>query len=389
MFLVQDELKELLEQVKQTRRALHRIPEVGNKEYKTQAFIKGFLSELSQVEVIDVCDTGVLAYINAEAEETVALRADIDGLPMLEMTTHDFVSDHKGFMHACGHDGHMTLMLYMTKYFSEHRDQLKKNMLIIFQPAEEGPGGAERILNEGWFTRYNVTEVFGYHLYPEVVEGFFGTKPGPLMAMTGEFDITIQTISGHGAMPHKALDAIVIASEMIGQLQQIVSRRLSPIEPAVVTVGKLTAGERRNIIAGSAILEGTCRAFSESVFKDIEKYIAITVKGFETMYECKIDLDFRTMYPPVVNHPDLVKDFVEANGGNAIVQMIDPQMISEDFSYYQKAVPGIFVFIGTYNEENDKIYALHHSKFDFNETALLNGMQATLNYLGKRGALQL
>lgn len=388
MLTIDNTLMGLLERVTHTRRTLHKIPEVGYEEHKTQAFIKGFLETLENVKVTEVCKTGVLAYIDCGAEETVALRTDIDALPITEMTGHDFVSEHEGFMHACGHDGHMTMMLHLTAYFSENKDLLKKNILVIFQPAEEGPGGAEAIINEGWFDTFKVTEVMGYHLYPEVKEGFFGTRPGPLMAMTGEFDITIHTVSGHGAMPHKSLDAIVIASEMVGQLQQIVSRRISPIEPAVVTVGKLTAGERRNVIAGTAVLEGTCRAFSEAVFEQIEVLMRQTIEGFETLYQCKIELDFRTMYPPVVNHAELVKDFVEANGGEGIVEMMEPQMISEDFSYFQKAVPGIFVFVGTYDAETDKVYALHNSKFDFNEKALLVGMQGALNYLRRRGALQ-
>jgi len=252
-----------------TRRDLHQIPEDGFEEYKTKAYLEDFLKTLKNVKVMTTAKTGVLAWIDGGFSESVALRADMDALSMPEMTTHDFKSTHEGFMHACGHDGHMTVMLYVAKWLSEHFDLLQKNVMIIFQPAEEGPGGAEYIIKEGIFEKYNIKEIYGYHLYPEVEQGFFATRKGPIMAMTGEFDIVIKGKSGHGAIPHKAIDTVVIAAELITKLQTIVSRQISPIDPAVVTIGKVSIGERRNIIAETAVLEGTCRAFSEDVFSKI------------------------------------------------------------------------------------------------------------------------
>jgi amidohydrolase len=369
-----------------TRRELHQIPEAGFEEYKTQAYLENFLFHLPHVKLFKTAQTGVLAWFDAGHTEAVALRSDIDALSIEEMTQHDFKSSHEGLMHACGHDGHMTMMLHMAVWISEHFDELKKNVMIIFQPAEEGPGGAEFIIKEGVFEKFNIKEIYGYHLYPEVEQGFFATKKGPLMAMTGEFDIVIHGVSGHGAMPHKGIDAAVIASELILQLQNIVSRRISPIEPAVVTVGKVSIGQRRNIIAETAILEGTCRAFSESVFAKIEEHMRAYLRGIEASYGIKTELDFRVMYPPVINDGELVDAFIEANGSDR-VQIIEPQMIAEDFALFQKVVPGIFVFVGTKNETKGFVNPLHSSMFDFDESALLDGIEGLLKMLKIRGVL--
>lgn len=372
--------------VVQTRRDLHRIPEAGFEELKTKIYLESFLKRLDHVQVIPTAQTGLLAWFDAGFDEAVALRADMDALTMPEMTSHDFASTHEGLMHACGHDGHMTIMLHMAQWLSEHFSELKRNVMIVFQPAEEGPGGAEWIVNEGVFEKYGIKEIYGYHLYPEVEQGYFATRKGPIMAMTGEFDITLKGVSGHGAMPHKATDTAVIASELILKLQNIVSRRISPIDPAVVTVGKVSIGERRNIIAETAVLEGTCRAFSEDVFHQIRDCMSSYLKGMEISYGISAELEFREMYPPVVNDDGLVDAFIKANGTER-VRLIDPQMIAEDFSIYQKLVPGIFVFVGIKNEEKGFVNPLHSSKFDFDEAALMDGVDGMLNMLRARGVL--
>ncbi len=370
-----------------TRRELHQIPENGFEEYKTKTYLENFLETLPNVKVMTTATTGVLAWFDGGFKEAVALRADMDALSMPEMTSHEFKSTHEGYMHACGHDGHMTVMLFVAKWLSEHFESLQKNVMIIFQPAEEGPGGAEYVIKEGIFEKYGIKEIYGYHLYPEVEEGYFATRKGPIMAMTGEFDIFIKGKSGHGAIPHKAIDTVVVAAELITKLQTIVSRQISPIDPAVVTIGKVSIGERRNIIAETAVLEGTCRAFSEEVFNKIKTCMIQYLKGLEISYGVTAELDFREMYPPVFNDPELVDAFIKANGEDK-VQNIDPQMIAEDFSVYQKVVPGIFVFIGTRNEGKGFINGLHNSKFDFDESTLLRGVEGMIKMLIARGALK-
>ncbi len=375
-----------IDAILKTRRALHQIPESGFEEHKTKAYIVDFLEKLPHVKIMDTAKTGVLAWFNANCSESVALRADMDALSMTEMTQHDFKSTHEGFMHACGHDGHMTMMLYVCRWLSDNIGELKKNVMVIFQPAEEGPGGAEHIVQEGIFEQYKIKEIYGYHLYPEVEQGFFATRKGPIMAMTGEFDIEIKGVSGHGAIPHKAVDTAVIAAELLLQLQSIVSRRINPIEPAVVTVGKISIGERRNIIAGKAVLEGTCRAFSKEVFQTILDSIRGLCKGIEVAHGVQIEIDIREMYPPVINDESLVESFIEANGSK--VQAIEPQMIAEDFSVYQTVVPGIFVFVGTKNSEKGFVHPLHSAMFDFDEQVLASGIDGMINFLKVREVLK-
>lgn len=288
-------------------------------------------------------------------------------------------------MHSCGHDGHMTMLLLFAKFLKANQDKLKQNVVFIFQPAEEGPGGAEQIIEAGVFEKYSIDEIYGIHLHPEFNEGVIAISPGPVMAMTGEFDIDIYAKSGHGAMPHTAIDGILIASQLVNNLQSIVARNINPTDAGVVTVGKFEGGERRNIIAEKVRLEGTVRAFSEEAYTIIKERMHEITKGFEVSYNCNIDLEYRTLYPPVVNHEKQVSSYIKANDALEVVAF-PPQMIAEDFSYYLKVVPGAFVFLGTKNEALDYIYPLHNSKFNFREEVLLYGIQSYINVLNEYGS---
>ncbi len=342
-------------------------------EYKTSTYIKSVLNEL-QVEFENFGDTGILAYFKGEnPRKTLAFRTDIDALPVTEESDYPNPSTHEGYMHACGHDGHMSMMLGLARYLSLETTQIIDNILLIFQPAEEGPGGAEEMVKQGVLSRYNVDEIYGIHVFPDVEQGFIGVRAGAMMAMTGEFDIDIYAKSAHGAMPQTGVDGIVIASEIILGLQTVVSRSISPIQPAVLTVGKLTAGERRNIIAGKARLEGTIRAFDKSVFEQLKSRMRTYLKGMEMAYDVRIELETRDMYPPVVNDHSLHSEFVSIFK-EKIVE-IEPQMISEDFSFYQEHVPGLFYFIGTRNAEKGYVYPLHNAKFNFDDTILMHGLE--------------
>lgn len=355
------------------RRVLHQIPEIGLQEYKTSHYIKSVLNEL-QVEFESFGDTGVLAYFKGlNPTKTLAFRTDIDALPVTEESDYPNPSTHEGYMHACGHDGHMSMMLGLARYLSLESTQVIDNILLIFQPAEEGPGGAEEMVKQGVLSRYRVDEIYGIHVFPDVEQGYIGVRAGAMMAMTGEFDIDIYAKSAHGAMPQTGVDGIVIASEIILGLQTVVSRSISPIQPAVLTVGKMTAGERRNIIAGKARLEGTIRAFDKSVFEQLKSRMRTYLKGMELAYDVRIELETRDMYPPVVNDHRLHSEFVSIFKESVIE--IDPQMISEDFSFYQEQVPGLFYFIGTRNTEKGYVYPLHNAKFNFDDTILIHGLE--------------
>lgn len=381
----------ILEQLKgkifEDRKALHLIPEAGFNEYKTSTYLQNELNKLG-IEFEIIAGTGIVAFLKGlSPTQTIAFRTDMDGLSVKEESTFEAHSQHENFMHACGHDGHMSMMLGLARALSSDDIKLIDNVLLIFQPAEEGPGGAEVLVQEGILEKYNVSEIYGIHVFPAVEQGKIGLCPGPMMAMTGEFDIDIIAKSAHGAMPHTGIDGIVIASEVVLGLQSIISRNISPISPAVLTVGKMEAGERRNIIAGKARLEGTIRAFDKSVYNQIKTRISGYLKGIEIAYDVKIETEYRDMYPPVVNDQKLFSEFVNFHGVKCDV--IDPQMISEDFSYYQEKVPGLFYFIGTYNEEKDYIYPLHNSKFNFDNNILLDGLESYINILTYKGSIQI
>ncbi|TCO71468.1 M20 metallopeptidase family protein [Marinisporobacter balticus] len=381
MIHIEKEILDVKEEVVLIRRTLHQIPEIGFEEEKTSAFIIQKL-EAYGIEVYKhIAKTGVVGYLKGTiGDRTIAFRADMDALSMEEKTDVDYASKHKGMMHACGHDAHMSIVLGLAKLLSMHKDKVKDNIVFLFQPAEEGPGGAEPMIEERVIEKFHIDKIMGLHVFPEVKEGKIGCKKGPLMAQTGEFDIKVYGQSGHGAMPQKANDAIIIASNLLSIYQTIISRNINPTEGAVLTIGKMWGGERRNIIAAEVCLEGTLRAFSEEVYKKMKKRMIEIANGIEKMYDCRVEVIFRDMYPAVNNDENMVEDLVDAIGGENI-DLIEPQMIAEDFSYFQRKIPGIFFFLGVKNEEKGHIYPLHNSRFTFNEEVLLTGIQVYVTFL--------
>jgi amidohydrolase len=365
------------------RRALHQIPEMGFEEHKTRAYIIGALEKMG-LEAETVAETGVLVTIKGDRPgPVIGLRSDMDGLSVHEQTDRSFASVHDGFMHACGHDGHMATLLVLAEDLMERRDQLSGTVVLVFQPAEEGPGGAEVIEASGRLTELGVEEMLGLHLMPDLPLGTVGVKSGPLMAMTGEFDIEIQGTGAHGAKPHLGKDALLAASDLLMGLQHIVSRRVDPLEPAVITVGTMSGGERRNIIAARARLEGTLRAFDEGLFHEMKGAIEASGRAIGERYGVAVNTVFRDMYPPVVNDATMTERFETALGDR--IRRIPSSMLAEDFSYYQKERPGLFFFVGT--EDGSKGAPLHSGHFDFDESALLTGLDAYRAYLVARGLL--
>jgi len=289
-------------------------------------------------------------------------------------------------MHACGHDGHMAIAMGLIKYLTQNQHKLKENVVVLFQPAEEGPGGAMPIVECGVLKKYNIDEVYGLHIFPNIEEGKVGVCPGPMMSQVGEFDILIKGNSAHGAMPHEGIDSIVIASQVITSIQTIASRSMNPMDPVVVTIGKIGGGERRNIIAREVVLEGTIRTFSDEVYKNIKSRIVSITEGIQTAYGCEIEVVIRDLYPAVINDTNLTEEFINGQDDN-VVEIITPLMLSEDFSYYQKEIPGVFFFLGSGNKEKKYIYPLHNARFNFDEIILGYGVQVFSNILKQRGGL--
>lgn len=376
----------LLAPLKKWRQDLHQIPELGHSEYKTTAYLKEALTDLG-IDYESVLETGIVALIKgSEGKRTIAFRADIDGLPVMEPQGSTFRSKHEGYMHACGHDGHMSALLAWAKYLKDHQEDLIDNVLLVFQPAEEGPGGAKPMIDTGIFEKYPVDAMFGFHVFPQLEEGIIGLKSGALMAQPGEFDITITAKGGHGAEPHNCIDGILVASHLVQAYQSIISRNVNPIESGVVTVGKIEGGFRRNVIAESVKLEGTIRAFEPEVYTMIKTRMLEINQGISSMFNVDIKMEIRDLYLAVMNDEALTEQFMDANG--EYVEIVKPQMISEDYSFFQREFPGIFVFVGVKNEDMGYDKLLHNEGFMFREEALLYGIQAYVNVMKHMDSLR-
>lgn len=378
-------LEEIKEDIVNNRRALHQIPELGFNEVATSKYIKDRLIEYG-FSIEDVAKTGVIGFKKGNiSNKAIAFRADMDALPVKEETGVDFKSKHQNMMHACGHDGHMAILLGLAKYLSKVED-IQRDIVLIFQPAEEGPGGAKEIVNQGILEKYNVEAIFGLHLFPYIDEGKIGVRPGPIMAQSGEVDITVTAKSGHGAAPHTAIDGIYVASQLISSYQSIVSRNIEPIEGAVVTIGKMIGGEVRNVIAEKVTLEGTIRAFNSEVYNTIKSRMDCINKGLEKMHKVTIDMVIRDFYPPVVNDENLF-DLVKEIALEDEIEIIKPVMLAEDFSYYQEKIPGLFFMLGSRNEERGFTYPLHSCHFNFDEDVLVHGLDIYIRICKKLGLL--
>jgi amidohydrolase len=364
-----------LKEATRIRRDLHQIPEEGLEEFKTRDYILSYLKDLHIPVMTTVYETAVVAIIG-EGGSAVAFRADMDALKVTEETEVPFKSTHSGMMHACGHDGHMTILLLFARYLSEHKSALKHRVILIFQPAEEGPGGAEGIVKSGLFETLNITKIYGLHLYPALKANRIGIKTGPFMAQTSEFSVIVQGESAHGAQPHRGLDAIVAAAQFVTQLQTIISRKISPLEPAVVTIGKFEAGERVNIIAKKAEMEGTMRSFNPATHKLIQSELLKLGRGISELSSCRVEVVFRDMYPAVINDVQLTQDAMVQLSQHLDMEVMEPHMLAEDFSYYQKAVPGLFFFLGTEDASKGHIHPLHHACFNFDESILVTGLES-------------
>jgi len=381
LITIDEKVKALKDEVIDIRRRLHRIPEPGLLEYETTRYICESLSKIGINCEIGPGGTGVIAYVEGRpGAGTVAFRADIDALSVEEQTGVEYCSQNKGYMHACGHDGHTAILLGFAKLLKQLGKELQNNVLLIFQPAEEGPGGAETIVNAGILEKYNVGSIFGLHIFPDLEEGKIGSRPGALMAQTGEFDLLVKGRSCHGAMPHKGNDAIVAASDMVMALNTIVSRCVDPIEPAVVTVGRMVCGERRNVIAAEAVMEGTIRAFNEATYNILRGRIIKLVGSVSDAYGCEGTYEFRDMYPAVHNDAELYELLAGSVDKGDFVQL-NPLTLAEDFSYYQKRVTGLYLMLGSRNEEKGYVYPLHSNKFNFNEEILILGIQMFYNLI--------
>lgn len=363
----------LLDDVIKNRRALHQIPEVALNEFKTQKYLREYLVSIG-LNPQDICETGLYVYIEGKDKENcIAFRSDIDALNILEENEIEFVSQNKGQMHACGHDGHMATLLGFAKYLTTIQP-LEKSVLLIFQPAEEAPGRAREICKSGLLQKYSVKEIYGLHLFPELPEGTIGTRAGAFFAQPTVIHGKITGKSGHGAMPHKGIDALQAFTKVVDAYQTIISRNFSPFDTTALTIGKFQGGSAFNILPEIVEFWGTLRTFSQKNTDFAIQRIKEIHRGMEIAYNVKIEENIEVMYPPVTNDTKLYEKFLKSIDGIPFVEY-EPLAIAEDFSYYQQEVPGLFILLGVRNEEKGFTQALHNCKFNFDEKALLTGIE--------------
>jgi amidohydrolase len=360
------------ENLKKYRRDLHQIPELGFDLYLTRDYVKKVLESLGY-QTESTAKTGLIAVKKGKSDEAIAFRSDMDALPVHELTEADFESKHPGKMHACGHDGHMAMLLGFAEYV-QNLKTLEKTVVFIFQPAEEGPGGAKVIIEEGLFEKYQIKHIFGIHLYPGLDEGLYGLTDGPMMAQNGEFNLCVKGTSAHGAQPHLGKDAILAASHLVTAYHSIVSRNIDPLDPAVVTIGTVSGGEARNIIAKEVKLTGTIRAFSPHVYDTIKQRMRHTDQGISQGFEVEVDNEIIDYYPPVMNDHKLFTELKHALEPQEY-RILKPMMFAEDFAFYQQKVPGMFVMLGTKNENRGWTHPLHSCYFNFDESVLIKGVE--------------
>jgi len=360
------------------RRRIHQYPELAFEEYKTSRLVAQTLSSLGLKVKTGIAKTGVVGILEGDAggkAGVIALRADMDALPIQEQSNLPFASKVPGKMHACGHDSHTAMLLGSAMILKELKNHFNGIVKFIFQPSEEkNPGGASLMIKEGVLNNPKVNFIFGLHVRPDAEPGEVFIKEGPLMASSDEIYIKIKGKGGHGARPHFTIDPIVIASEIVLALQKITSRFFDPIEPRVLTIGSIHAGTATNIIPDEVTISGTLRTMNEEWRKKAWKMIEQVIRGITSTYGADYELKISKGYPVLVNNPEATKfareKAIELLGENKVHEA-RPVMGAEDFAYYLQKVPGCFIWLGA-GSKNSK-YDIHSSKFTINEEAMKFG----------------
>lgn len=368
------------------RRYLHQNPELSFEEAKTAQFVYDTLESFGGLELSRPTKTSVLArLIGAHPGPVLALRADMDALPIEEENTFEFVSKTPGKMHACGHDGHTAMLLGTVKILTQFKDQIHGEVRFIFQHAEElFPGGAQEMVNAG--VMEGVESVIGIHLWSPLEVGKIAVKAGPFMAAPDTFYITVRGKGGHAAQPQVTVDPVVIASQVVINLQQIVSRNMDPLDPVVLSVTQFHAGTAHNIIPEKVELNGTVRSFKAELRTEVPRLMEQIVKGITEAHGATYEFHYEQGYRSVVNDEQVtakVRDVLEQVFGNEVVIQGEQHMGGEDFSAYQQVAPGTFFNVGAGNLEKGIVYPHHHPKFTIDEDSLPVGVEAFVNIVLK------
>jgi len=370
-----------LELIKNIRRDIHAHPELKFTEFRTSELIANQLKAWGIQTHIGLGKTGVVGSIegNLGKGKSIGLRADIDALPLQEHNAFPHASKPAGKMHACAHDGHTAMLLSAAQFFSSHKD-FKGTIHFIFQPAEEGGGGAREMMADGLFTLFPCDAVFGMHNWPDMPEGSFGVIAGPMMASSNEFKITLKGKGGHAALPHNGADPVFAITQLASSLQSIITRNKKPVDTAVLSITQVHAGFATNVIPNDAWLGGTIRTFTTPVLDLLEQRLREIAQGIALTFNCTAEIDFQRNYPPLINHHQetlFAQSVIKQQfGEDQFIDSVEPTMGSEDFAFMLEKVPGCYVFIG--NGEGDHRIAghglgpchLHNPCYDFNDHLL-------------------
>lgn len=379
---IKESITDNSEELTALRRKLHSEPELSFEEFKTTAFVCEYLDELG-IPYRKTEPTGVIAEIQAvPGGKTVALRADMDALPIQQLNTHvPYASKFEGKMHACGHDAHTSMLLIAAKALNDVKDQLPGNVRFLFQPAEEAAAGAKAIVAQGAMD--GVDNVFGIHIWSQMPTNKVACSPGPSFAAADIIKVKFQGRGGHAAMPEDCIDAAIVASSFVMNVQTVVSRTIDPQSPAVLTIGKMVVGTRFNVIAENAEIEGTVRTFHPETRDHIEKSITKYAESVAAVYGATAEVEYIRGTDTVVNEEEsaqLVQQITAEAFGSDAVYNEKPTMGAEDFSAYLTKAPGSFALVGSGNPEKDTEWAHHHGNFDIDEDALVTGAELYAQY---------
>ena len=357
------------------RRHLHENPELGFEEVATAQYIADYLAGLGLEVTSQVAKTGVVALLRgARPGKTVAIRADMDALPIQELNEVPYKSKHPGKMHACGHDAHVAAAIGAARILWELRDQINGNVKFIFQPAEEAPGGAEPMIAAGVLENPAVDAIIGGHVWGSLESGIIEVMSGPTMASSDIIRLKIIGKGGHAAQPHTTIDPIVIASEIVGALQKLVSRQTDPFESVVISICSFHAGDVFNVIPHSAYMEGAVRTLNNELRQELPQKIEKIIRGITEPYGATYELDYYLGYPVTVNDPGVTETVrraaISVLGGDKVRVAARASMGGEDYAYFLNKVPGTYIRIGTRNPEKGICQEMHHPRFDIDEAVL-------------------
>lgn len=363
------------EEMVKIRHQIHMYPEVGYEEHKTSQLIYDTLEKLGIEYEKNIAKTGVVGIIRGRHPgKTVLLRADMDALLIQESDKYEYKSQRDGYMHACGHDGHVAGLLGAAMILNEFKDEMHGNIKLLFQPDEENTGGAKPMIDEGVLKNPDVDAVFACHLWGPIKKGTIETKSGELMASRDTFKFKVIGKGGHGAVPHLAVDPICIATQAINSMQTIISRKLNPVKPGILSFCTIHSGSSHNIIPGEVEVSGTIRAFHDDIRSWIPKEMENVLKGVTESQGATYEFELIESYPVLVNDEDMTNLVISASskivGSENVKSNIDLNTGSEDFAYYAKEVPSAFYFIGIAEDENNPV-CHHHPDFGFNDDNLL------------------